>query len=697
MKDYTDFLNAPDDAPAMKDHSDFLNAPDTYTETKGHKFQQYKPNEPSSIAKLFLKYAPDWMQETATKAATGGYMPEALDVAAGSSGVARGALNMASPGLGEKAFPTKGFSTGTEVDPSSLGYLGGQFIDPSAMLIGGGLGKVVQLAPAMSKGYKTAQAIRAANATRTVGTAAKNVPASVEQALRYGISGAGAGATTGLLSSEGDLTAAGEGAVAGGALGTGLYGLGKLGQIGSSHLGDFISGKSGKVNAGKIARQVEELSPGSNLRTALENADPNLTAAQAAAGVNNNPFQALGAAAAENDKTSFYTALKARQAAAREGMLSGATPDLVAAEATRKAQMTTGMDAARTAANNARLVREASVMPPQPTVTPTPSNLQPGMTTNVVTPGPVPTNLPGIPGIDPLKVNPVFQALIADAKRMANARTGLPAHLSRLTEDQLADIKADPTKSLEGLQMMKAALDAKFSKTPLKDSALDAFDEEAITKVKKAMLGAVDTAIPEYGAARATYAANSAPVNQAKVLEVLRQKLVNPTNPAEQRTGPFLAALDRGEESALRAAGLNTRFNESLGSALTPPQFQTVNQIASELSRDAAMKPAAAAGAKPLADIVGDTLGKTMKLPGYIDPKVTAYNKFVDFMTGKVTQKTIDALSEGMKSGKSAIEMLNTLPLGERNRTIMVIGQLGKISPEFAALAGEMQSNKGEK
>lgn len=670
MADYTDFLDAPDDAR----HDGFLNAPDTRTETKGHSFKQYNPSE-SFLGKLFGKYAPD-----------------VIDWAAGATGTMRGAMNLVSPGSGSKTFPTSGPGLPFEANPESGAYLAGSITDPAAAALGYGAGKLVQAVPMVTKAYRSAEAVRAANAARTAGTAAQNVPLTVEQIARSAVAGGGAGAGAGYLASEGDLENTAKGGLFGAGVGGVLPVAGKGIQLGLGKSTDMLFGRGGQVKAGQIARAAA----GENLpqiRTAMENAPADLSAGQAAFGINQDPWQALGRLGETRDTASFYRQLMERQAQQRVGMLSGVTPDLAAAEANRTTQFGTDIAAARDAASRARLVREASVMPPKPAVTLTPSNLQPGMTTNVVTPGPIPSNFPGIPAIEALKANPVINAVVADARRMAAGRQNLPQQFGDLTDAQITDILKDPTKSLEGLQLMKAAIDARFSKNPSTESALAKFDDATITKVKKAFTGAVDMSIPEYGQARANFATNSEPINQAKVLEGLRQKLVNPLDSGKDRAGVFTAALDRGEQSVLRQSGLNTRFNDSIEAALTPQQFQTVSDISSALTNQQALNQQAKAGAGGLETIMQDQAGK-FRLPNLFNQKVALANKFLEVAEKYLTGDSIKAISKGMQSGKTALEMLDTLPAAERNRAFMWIGQAGRMAPTAAGTTGELVSNK---
>lgn len=113
---------------------------------------------------------------------------------------------------------------------------------------------------------------------------------------------------------------------AGAALGAAVPLVGKVGGKAISKttgwLTDLVTGKLPAVQAGKIARDSlgAELP---NAIIALQNARPNITATQALkeAGINSDPFMALGELAAKNDVDSWYRLLTEAQKAAQETKL----------------------------------------------------------------------------------------------------------------------------------------------------------------------------------------------------------------------------------------------------------------------------------------------------------------------------------------------------------------------------------------
>ena len=653
----SDAIDAFLDAPSKVDA--FLDAPTTRTETKAHSFKQYDPSS-SMIGKLFGKYAPD-----------------VLDIASGMTSTLRGAVNMVSPGAITENQTSSSLGLPYNADKESAGYMAGQIIDPAALATGAGVGKVVQAVPTITKGFKAAQ------------LSAKS-PLTIEAIGRGAATGAATGAGVGYLASEGDTQDASTAGLFGGALGAAVPLGGWAVQRGTGKLIDMATGRTGQVSAGQVARKAAGDKLG-DIRTALSSAPSDITAGQAAVDVGSPKWSALSKfGESRGGQSDFYYDLMKRQEAARQGLLTGVTPDLESALATRSTNFNAANDVAKKAAQLSRTARETTVMPPQPNVEIVPSKLQPGATTKIVTPGNTPENLPGITSLESLKQNPVINSVMADARRMASSRSGLPSDLAGLTDDQIKDIIKDPMKSLEGIQMMKAAIDARFAKNPSAESALSKYDDATITKVKSALMGGVKKAFPEYEAARAGFAADSAPVNQANILNTLSDILKNSVGGKERAT-PFMNALGRGEESALKKAGINTRFSDT-ADVLTGKQMGAVNEVGRQLTRDQELSRQAIAGASDLET----TVGSGVRLPNLMDQKAALANKVLEYADKFLHGKTHAAIAEGMKSGKSAIEMLDTLPTAEKNRMLLWVNKQSQNAAMMGVPASSIGATRGQ-
>jgi len=103
-------------------------------------------------------------------------------------------------------------------------------------------------------------------------------------------------------------------------------------------------------------------------------------------------------------------------------------------------------------------------------------------------------------------------------------------------------------------------------------------------------------------------------------------------------------------------------------------QYASLKRIADEAARDIKIGKLATEGRKVAAEQVQKEAGK-FRLPGLLSTKATIANKTLDMLEGKVNEKTMNALVEGMRTGKSANQLLNSLPANERLKVLQVMQQ----------------------
>ena len=135
-------------------------------------------------------------------------------------------------------------------------------------------------------------------------------------------------------------------------------------------------------------------------------------------------------------------------------------------------------------------------------------------------------------------------------------------------------------------------------------------------------------------------------------------------------------------------------------------KMPTLEKLASNIERAAGMETAAAAGKEELAAAI-ELAGRTFpRIRNTLNPKVTFVNLTMDELEGKLGPKVAAKLKSGMVSGKSALEMLNTLPAVERGAVLRMLnnpstwGAKGAAGARAAtsavtptnALAGEQQN-----
>jgi hypothetical protein len=145
------------------------------------------------------------------------------------------------------------------------------------------------------------------------------------------------------------------------------------------------------------------------------------------------------------------------------------------------------------------------------------------------------------------------------------------------------------------------------------------------------------------------------------------------TPEGKESVKPFLNSLGKGEQALLKKATGYARYEEGdLAKVLTPQQMDTVNNIADQLVRNSKIAEQAKAGAGMFREVVGKNL-KGYEIPNILDPRVAVTNKTINILRDKVNKKTMDVLTEGMRSGESLNTLLNTLPTAQRNAVYQAI------------------------
>jgi len=101
------------------------------------------------------------------------------------------------------------------------------------------------------------------------------------------------------------------------------------------------------------------------------------------------------------------------------------------------------------------------------------------------------------------------------------------------------------------------------------------------------------------------------------------------------------------------------------------------------------MKDAAVAGTEALEKAVGKGSFK-LRFPAFFSPKITAANMTLSILEKRLDKKIFAELQKGMLSGKSALEMLDTLPAAEKSKALKVLadpaswGKSGAVSARIA-------------
>ena len=552
---------------------------------------------------------------------------------------------------------------------------------------------------------------------------------NVAEAIRTGGFRTGAPVATTLGGRAADVaTRAGGGAVVGGTsaaiinpeeTGTGatfgavapfvLPTVGKYIAIGGGKIIDAVTGKLANVEAGKVAREVagDQIN---QIRAANKLAPLDISAAQAAAGIDNDVYQAFLDFVAGKDKSSYFRVLKDTQKADqlnRLAQLAGGptlTENLTSVSQFKNALnnlMTPIRETELAAANIAgttgkRLQEEANVLAQAATgkvqdvrrftaaqqraITPTPSVLATDYQLGTL------ANKADEVAAQAAKGSLAF----GEAARFKQAAVdsleayGLRPLTSESILSRLSGILRNP--EFAGNDVIEGAvrnfgddvvkwtdqggvIDA-FALDSLRKNSVNAAIEKlrpgldqtskknlaagVLAQLKTPIINAVEEAGGTgYGQYLRDYAANAQLIDRRK----LAGKALEMLNKSPDEFTRLVKGNNPDAVEAVFGPGSFNIFKE-MGTDIKPMQ-----QIADELLRDAKIGEQVKAGRRALG-LEKESMAE--KIPGFVGYKTAIAKKVLQTLEGKVSKKTIGILSDAAKTGKAMNEVLDTLPAEER-------------------------------
>jgi len=439
------------------------------------------------------------------------------------------------------------------------------------------------------------------------------------------------------------------GAVLGGAAPVALPAVAKA----AGWIWDAVGGRLVQVKAGKIMREIS----GDNLaaiQSANAKAAPGLTSAQAVqeAGITAPVYQAAAQRTPTANIAASKAAKEAEDASARAARIESITPNIEAARIAREAAAGPLYEQARKAA--------AKVSPELQDVF---GRLPKGTLEKAADLA----RMDGRPFI------------LGETKAAQEVSTGLlNAAGQPITKTAPA---TTATISGESLHYIKRALSDIANASPATGMGKDtqAVARNVLTDYLKVVES--KNVLPIYGQARQTFAQESAPVNQAQILNKMLETLKG-SGTAAEKPAQFLNALGQGESALLKRADQNPRFG-GISEVLTPEQMGAVNKVAGELKREADMAMLARQGEEALAGILRE---RPTTVPG-INMASAIINRVTSMLRGRVSDSTRETVAKGMQTGKGANELLATLPAAERDAVLIALGEM-KVSGAAAGLTG---------
>jgi len=563
-----------------------------------------------------------------------------------------------------------------------------------------------------------------AQSIRTGGFSTGMAPGAASRATQAAGGAILGGTTAALINPEEAGTGAAIGAVAPFALPV----VGKYVSIGGGKIVDAFTGKLAPVKAGKVAREMAGDTI-NQIRAANNLAPVDINAAQAAAGIDNDVYQAFLDFYAGKDKTSFQRILKDTQKAGqlnRLAQLAGGPNLTENIESVKQAknvlnQLMTPIRETELAAANigARvglpLQREADVL--------------------AQAAGQKVADVRRFSAAQGRAINPATNNLTTDQQLMKLAARaddvaaqaaegsllfGEAARFKQAAVDSLADYGLKPLKSdailsrlggilnnpeFAGNDVIEGAIKgfgddvAKWTKNggvidafaldSLRKNSVNAAIEKlrpgldqtskknlaagVIAQLKNPIINAIEEAGGTgYGKYLSDYAANAQLIDRrrlaGKALEML-----------DKSPDEFRRLVAGNNPDAVEAVFGPGSFNilKEMGADIKPMQ-----QIADELTRDITIKGQAKSGRLALG--LEDQYGNPSELiPGFVGYKTAIAKKVAQILTGKVNEKAQTLLTEGARSGKAMNEILNTFPAEERIKAIKLLTELAKTDKDL--------------
>jgi hypothetical protein len=290
---------------------------------------------------------------------------------------------------------------------------------------------------------------------------------------------------------------------------------------------------------------------------------------------------------------------------------------------------------------------------------------------------------------DPLYAAAEARKFLADPKLMVLSddpyiKQAMP-EAARLSQSQGITFETNPTLYLHNL---KISLDDMLSKTG--DTALARGARSQVMDVRKRLLGWLENKVPEYGAARTTFAEMSKPINQMEVGQYLEGKLTAPLKGGAERAGVFATAVKDAAGTLKRATTSEARF-KSLTDVLTPDQMAVITAIRDDLERVQTAKAQAQKGAaaapriSQLASQIGDA-------PALLNRAVTVANTIYNRLQGQIDRKLAIQIATEMLDPQAAARAVEKAMVRENRATAT-----GRVTGAAARGAGKVLGSDAAK
>jgi hypothetical protein len=275
-----------------------------------------------------------------------------------------------------------------------------------------------------------------------------------------------------------------------------------------------------------------------------------------------------------------------------------------------------------------------------------------------------------------LQGNPVIQAAMREAEILARSRG--------------TSLGENPMESLQGLHLMKLAIDNQF-KNRTASTALQNYSDEALNSTKQALLRGIEGTennpgvSPFYGVARQQFAESSAPLNQMKIAQYLADKLKQPLDEGVERSGMFAQALRDAPGTLKKTVGGRP---QELSDVMNPQQIDTIDNISNELTKLAMVNKQATQGLPSATQKIGEPF-KMPNIPTLLSAPVSVGKSIFQAAKGQATETTLKELANDMQDPQKVAALLRGMKPQEKFEFAKMLKNLG-IDSSLGAVYGNM-------
>ena len=263
----------------------------------------------------------------------------------------------------------------------------------------------------------------------------------------------------------------------------------------------------------------------------------------------------------------------------------------------------------------------------------------------------------------------------ADAAKIA-ADPVMKDAITKVMKDPLYGVVGKNKNSVEVLDAAKKYLDDVA--TTMGNSGSNYASKLAGTGAKN-IAATADAASRAYAQARQMFKEMSGPVNKMEVGQYLANKLKTPLETGE-RASVFASAVKDAPKTIKNSTGMS-RF-DNLNQIYDKTEMSAIDRVSKELMNDAAYKELAKKGMIATGDLLG-TLSKPVQSPNLLSAPIATGNAAIRLLKGKITEKTLDALSKNMQNPQKLAELMQKASVAERgviSDALVKAGILGGIN-----------------